>query len=84
MFIRGEKTKEFRLHGPRWNTKTCRVGREVTLSRGYGTTSRRAGTIVGVEIITDQTAFSPAFVACYTDRLTPSSECIAIEIQLAK
>lgn len=35
-FKRGEKSTEYRLYGPRWNDKTCRVGREVHLSCGYG------------------------------------------------
>ena len=32
----GEKNTEYRAYGPRWNEKSCRVGRAVTLSRGYG------------------------------------------------
>ena len=35
-FERGHKWIEYRLYGPRWNEKTCRVGRAVTLSMGYG------------------------------------------------
>lgn len=45
-FARGEKTTEYRLEGPRWNAKTCRVGRPVTLARGYGW-PRLFGFIVG-------------------------------------
>jgi hypothetical protein len=44
-FERGEKTDELRLYGPRWNEKTCRIGRAVTLSKGYGTQHRLHGTI---------------------------------------
>lgn len=36
----GEKAAEYRAYGPRWNEKTCRVGRRVTVSRGYGTKRR--------------------------------------------
>jgi len=39
-FERGEKFTEYRLYGPRWNEKTCRVGRAVTLSKGYGRKNR--------------------------------------------
>lgn len=35
-FRRGEKFDELRLYGPRWNEKTCRVGRKAVLSKGYG------------------------------------------------
>lgn len=34
-FESGEKTIEYRAYGPRWNERTCRPGRAVTLSRGY-------------------------------------------------
>lgn len=30
-----DKTTEYRVYGPRWNERTCTVGREVTLSCGY-------------------------------------------------
>lgn len=39
-FERGEKFVEYRLYGPRWNEKTCRIGRTVTLSKGYGRKNR--------------------------------------------
>lgn len=35
-FRRGEKFDELRLYGPRWNEKTCRIGRKAILSKGYG------------------------------------------------
>lgn len=31
-FLRGDKREEYRVHGPRWNEKTCRIGREAVLS----------------------------------------------------
>lgn len=46
-FVNGEKDTEFRRLGPRWNAKTCRVGRPVILSRGYGKAYRLSGHIVG-------------------------------------
>lgn len=45
-FARGEKREELRRYGPRWNERTCVVGRAVTLSKGYGTANRLHGRIV--------------------------------------
>ena len=44
-FKNGEKTEELRLYGPRWNHKTCIIGREVVLSKGYGKQNRMKGRI---------------------------------------
>lgn len=44
-FERGEKQHELRPWGTRWNSRTCRVGRRVTLSCGYGKARRLTGTI---------------------------------------
>jgi len=44
-FKEGNKDTEFRLYGPRWNEKTCMVGRRVVLSLGYGTQARLYGKI---------------------------------------
>ncbi len=44
-FASGEKTEELRLHGPRWNEKTCPVDRAVVLSHGYGKGRRMSGRI---------------------------------------
>ena len=44
-FANGTKTEELRKFGPRWNSETCKVGRKVILSKGYGKESRLAGTI---------------------------------------
>lgn len=44
-FLRGDKTEEYRKHGPRWNEGTCFIGRAVVLSLGYGKANRRMGTI---------------------------------------
>ena len=46
-FAEGVKTKEYRRYGKRWNERTCRVGRAVVLSRGYGTQDRLHGRIDG-------------------------------------
>ena len=34
-----------RAYGPRWNERTCQVGRDVVLSKGYGKQNRMAGKI---------------------------------------
>jgi hypothetical protein len=34
-FEDGTKTTEYRRYGPRWNERTCAVGRPVVLSLGY-------------------------------------------------
>lgn len=44
-FKNGSKREEFRLYGQRWNEQTCPVGREVLLSKGYGTKDRLTGLI---------------------------------------
>jgi hypothetical protein len=45
-FASGRKTAELRRYGPRWNERTCTVGRPVVLSRGYGRESRLNGSVV--------------------------------------
>lgn len=50
-FNDGKKTHEIRPYGPRWNEKTCRVGRAVTLSRGYGKAHRLQGEVTRFEKI---------------------------------
>ena len=44
-FLDGSKTEELRLYGPRWNERTCAVGRDIVLSKGYGKRSRMTGRI---------------------------------------
>lgn len=34
-FEDGTKDTEYRAYGPRWNERTCRVGRPATISHGY-------------------------------------------------
>lgn len=49
-FIDGSKVFEYRLHGARWNEKTCYQGRRVVISKGYGTHRRAMGFIDDVMI----------------------------------
>lgn len=44
-FADGSKREELRRYGPRWNEKTCPVGRAVGLSKGYGKAHRMTGEI---------------------------------------
>ncbi len=34
-FESGEKETEYRAYGPRWNERTCAIGRAAVLSHGY-------------------------------------------------
>ena len=44
-FADGNKREELRRYGPRWNERTCAVGRAVVLSKGYGKRHRMVGRI---------------------------------------
>jgi hypothetical protein len=37
----GTKDTEYRLYGPRWNERTCSIGRPAVISKGYGIRHRR-------------------------------------------
>lgn len=77
-FRRGEKTTEFRPLGPRWNERTCALGRSVVLSLGYGKAHRLAGIITGFS--TDPyPQRRPGWTDCYGDRHTIAA-CIEIKI----
>jgi hypothetical protein len=44
-FENGTKTVEYRKHGPRWNERTCTIGRRAIISNGYGKQNRLEGTV---------------------------------------
>ncbi|HAS89195.1 MAG TPA: hypothetical protein DCS48_07805 [Desulfovibrio sp.] len=44
-FLRGDKKHELRMYGPRWNEKSCAVGRPALLSKGYGKQNRATSTV---------------------------------------
>lgn len=48
-FKDGSKSTEFRTYGPRWNERTCIVGRRVVLSGGYGKRHRLQARVTGFE-----------------------------------
>lgn len=78
-FERGEKDTEYRLRGPRWNGQTCRIGRKVVLSRGYGKARRLAGVIVGFHYDTLPDRNIPSWRAVYPHA---ASDAACIKIQL--
>ncbi len=63
----GSKTSELRVYGARWNEKTCYIGREVVLSKGYGKKHRLHGMIVFTEIVSARELQShrEALLDCY-------------------
>lgn len=77
-FAQGDKQEEFRLYGKRWNENTCRIGRPVTLSLGYGKANRMQGRVVSFKI--DESPDSrPGWVRCYGENQGPAA-CIGIEL----
>ena len=49
-FESGAKDTEYRAYGPRWNERTCRVGRAATVSHGYSG-KRLARTVTAFSIL---------------------------------
>lgn len=78
-FASGEKTHEYRVYGPRWNEKTCRIGRRVTLSLGYGKHRRLSG-IVSSFSKNETPQSRPGWRECYGDDLALIAAEIGIEI----
>lgn len=79
-FTSGSKTVEYRVYGPRWNEKTCRIGREVVLSHGYGKRNRLRGVVTGFRV--DQCPMSlPGWIECYGVR---HAEAACIEIRVVE
>lgn len=76
-FKTGAKTTEFRQYGPRWNERTCRVGRPVVISLGYGKQNRLHGVIEGFSRSKEPTR-SAAWLACYGVDERHEAACIMI------
>lgn len=72
-FESGAKTTEYRLAGPRWNERSCWIGRPVTLSHGYSG-SRLYARVASVERI-------PASALTDPDPYQPTDELIAIALE---
>ncbi len=78
-FERGEKDTEYRLRGPRWNAETCRIGRRVVLSRGYGKQRRLTGVIASFHYDTLPARNIPSWTECY-DQRAGDAACIRIAL----
>ena len=81
-FADGSKREELRRYGPRWNDKTCAVGREVVLSKGYGKQHRMAGRISKFKR-QHGSAFGSTYKAAILDvfgTLAIEIACVAIEL----
>lgn len=77
-FAQGRKDTEYRRRGLRWNTDSCRIGRRVVLSRGYGKHQRLTGVIVGCHYDTTPTKL-PGWVEIY-GRHAGDAVCIKIAL----
>lgn len=80
-FRDGSKHIEYRVYGPRWNERTCRLGRPVVLSKGYGKAHRLAGRVIG---FWKSTAVTKSWEDCYGPRGDRVAACIGIEVQHVK
>lgn len=49
-FEDGTKRTEYRAYGPRWNERTCRIGRSATISHGYSG-KRMSGTVSSFDVL---------------------------------
>lgn len=81
-FADGSKREELRRYGPRWNEKTCAVGREVVLSKGYGKQYRMTGRISKFKRQHGST-FGSTYKAAILDvfgTLDIEIACVAIEL----
>jgi len=75
-FENGTKSVERRVFGPRWNHKTCYIGRPVVLSYGYGKQRRLSGKIVGT-LVSATEATRPDFVEIFGPDIAEAM-CISI------
>lgn len=52
LFAAGKKIEDLREYtGKRWTEETCKIGRRVTLSRGYGKQNRLYGTVISFRVV---------------------------------
>lgn len=81
-FSDGSKREEFRTYGPRWNEKTCAVGRLVVLSKGYGKRHRMQGVVTKFKRQHGETfgsTYQAAILECY-GTLDIWIACIQVEL----
>ena len=63
-FASGKKNSEYRPYGPRWNERTCLIGRPVTLSKGYGKKHRLSG-VIAQYFVYFRSSHLPDYERCY-------------------
>ena len=73
-FESGVKTIEYRKAGPRWNERTCSIGRPAILSHGYSG-ARLYACVASVQRV-------PASALADPDPYEPSDQLIAIGLEL--
>jgi len=78
-FAAGTKDTEYRRYSERWNERTCRIGRAVVLSLGYGKQRRLTGVVTGF-VRQSATAMGKDWLACYGDK-RGFAACIRIALQ---
>lgn len=80
-FENGMKDTEYRIYGPRWNERTCAIGREVVLSHGYGNKRRLRGVVVGFDV-SDEPTKTEAWRKCYgeSDGFVGKAACIRVAL----
>lgn len=61
-FLDGTKDTEYRKAGPRWNKRTCWIGRPAVISKGYGKQNRLYRT---VQFYEEKMMDTPAVIECY-------------------
>lgn len=82
-FENGRKDTEYRVFGPRWNFDTCKEGRRVVLSHGYGKRRRMSGTIVRFSRCFAPDGL-PGWVECYGERSGKTAALITIKLDKPK
>ncbi len=70
--------EEYRPEGPRWNSRTCTIGRPVVLSLGYGKANRLTGKVAGYRASNEPTQ-TEAWKKCYGNR-PGLAACIKIDL----
>lgn len=78
-FANGSKDTEYRVRDNRWNMETCRIGRRVVLSCGYGKKHRLHGVVVACHYDNLPTVNVPGWVECYGRHSGPAT-CIKIQL----
>jgi hypothetical protein len=79
-FQNGTKVIEFRPYGPRWNERTCPVGRPVVLSHGYGKRERLQGVVSVFTVDNNPVAQIAEWREVYGDSTSSVAACIAITL----